>query len=353
MSSLKDGKPLQEDAHLKVLFQSKEVFEIMIEHVKAEDAGLYKCIAVNSEGRDETSGRISVSSDKNVFWGLDEAETSTLPEDILSPRSRSPAFKWFKDGQEFEASERFQVQFDDQEDNIVLVFQHVKPDDAGIYTCVASTSSGKISCSAELNVQGFVRELSREPLAPEVKKELTSINITEGESVAILEAQISGYPKPKITWFKGAEMVQADEHVKMLYEGDENYALVIKNVKDVDAGTYRLEAANELGSAQTSAELTVLKKPKFAQIDDTVEVMLNDKLVIEAKYEAAPAAKVMWTKDGVEIKDSKRIKSVVEKDKCQLVVGKATSEDAGTYKCMIANDLGKAERDVNVLVNCK
>jgi len=34
------------------------------------------------------------------------------------------------------------------------VFQHVKPEDAGLYTCVASTSSGKISCSAELTVQG-------------------------------------------------------------------------------------------------------------------------------------------------------------------------------------------------------
>ena len=34
------------------------------------------------------------------------------------------------------------------------MFQHVKPEDAGLYTCVASTSSGKISCSAELTVQG-------------------------------------------------------------------------------------------------------------------------------------------------------------------------------------------------------
>lgn len=32
--SLKDNKPLKEDDHVKVLFQSKEVFEIIIEHVK-------------------------------------------------------------------------------------------------------------------------------------------------------------------------------------------------------------------------------------------------------------------------------------------------------------------------------
>lgn len=68
----------------------------------------------------------ALTGDKNVFWGLDGEDNSTLTDDISSPRARSPAFKWFKDGQEFEASERFQVQFDDQEDNIVLIFQHVK-----------------------------------------------------------------------------------------------------------------------------------------------------------------------------------------------------------------------------------
>ena len=42
----------------------------------------------------------------------------------------------------------------DDEDSLALVFQHVKPEDAGIYTCVAKTSTGNISCSAELTVQG-------------------------------------------------------------------------------------------------------------------------------------------------------------------------------------------------------
>lgn len=296
--------------------------------------------------------------DKNVFWGLDaNGENGLMAEDnsISSPRagSCSPAFKWFKNGKEFEASERFQVQFDDQEDNIVLIFQHVKQDDAGIYTCVASTANQKISCSAELNVQGVIRELARPPVVPEIKKGLTNISISEGESVAILEAQVTGFPKPKINWYKGGEILQASEHYKMLYEDEENYALIIKNVKSEDAGAYRLQASNELGTVDTSAELTVLKKPKITQITDKVEVMSNEKLVLEAKYECVPPPKVVWYKDGAEVKESKRVKAVIENDKCQLVISKATSEDAGVYKVMVCNDLGKEERDVKVIVNCK
>ena len=53
---------LKEDNRIKVLFESKEVFELMIEHVNEKDQGIYKCVAVNSEGKDETSGRITVTS---------------------------------------------------------------------------------------------------------------------------------------------------------------------------------------------------------------------------------------------------------------------------------------------------
>ena len=47
----------------------------------------------------------------------------------------------------------------DEEDTLALVFQHINPEDAGLYTCVASTSAGKISCSAELSVEGGVTQL--------------------------------------------------------------------------------------------------------------------------------------------------------------------------------------------------
>ncbi|CAB3222869.1 unnamed protein product, partial [Arctia plantaginis] len=57
----------------------------------------------------------------------------------------------------------------DDEDSLALVFQHVKPEDAGIYTCVAKTSTGNISCSAELTVQDACDTTTTEFTAKRIK----------------------------------------------------------------------------------------------------------------------------------------------------------------------------------------
>lgn len=84
--------------------------------------------------------------EKSVFKLLDN-------QGLLAPGEK-PEFSWYKDGAIYDPEERFKVTYQDDEDTLALVFQHVKPEDAGLYTCVAATSSGKISCSAELTVQG-------------------------------------------------------------------------------------------------------------------------------------------------------------------------------------------------------
>lgn len=84
--------------------------------------------------------------DKKVFAGLEHTH-------LLQPGEK-PEFSWLRDGKPFDPEERFKVLLGNEEDSLALVFQHVRPEDAGLYTCVASTTTGKISCSAELSVQG-------------------------------------------------------------------------------------------------------------------------------------------------------------------------------------------------------
>lgn len=50
------------DDRIRVSYESKEVFELILDHVVAKDAGTYSCVATNSEGEDKTVGNLSVVS---------------------------------------------------------------------------------------------------------------------------------------------------------------------------------------------------------------------------------------------------------------------------------------------------
>lgn len=172
------------------------------------------------------------------------------------PVGERTLFSWKRNGLEFDPEERFKVIFGEDEDSLALVFQHVKPEDAGIYTCVAQTSTGNISCSAELSVQGAIQTLHREPEQPKIIIEHREANTSLGGS-AILEMQCKGFPKPAVQWKHDGNIIQADDRHKFLYEDDESMSLVIKNATTDDAGAYTIHAVNELGEDTSAIDLVV------------------------------------------------------------------------------------------------
>lgn len=265
--------------------------------------------------------------------------------------SLSPVFKWFKDGHEFEASDRFQCSFDDQEDSLALLFQHVTPEDAGLYTCVASTHSTRISCSAELSVQGDVRRnLSPEP--PRVKAQLTDCEVNEGAS-AMLEAKITGHPKPRISWFKGDKKVEPDDRHKFLYEDDESHTLVIKNTVRSDAGVYRIIAVNDCGQSETSGTLTVNTSPKIKKSLRDQAVMTDStlRLAVEVESDVFPQPEARWFKDGKLVQANERTTMLIEENVYSLIIDPVTVEDGGHYSCTVSNACGQQATESVVRVN--
>lgn len=135
-----------------------------------------------------------------------------LEGDILPPGEK-PVFHWKKDGVSFEPEERFKVLMGDDEDSLALVFQKVRPEDVGLYTCVAQTSRGHISCSAQLTVHGTVNQLFREPEKPKLIVVKGDPIVTAGGS-AMLELQIEGYPKPNVSWKHEGKTIEASKKHK-------------------------------------------------------------------------------------------------------------------------------------------
>lgn len=159
-----------------------------------------------------------------------------LPQEPLLEPGEKPSFTWKKDGVTFEPEERFKVLLDDDEDSLALLFQHVKPEDAGLYTCVAQTKSGHISCSAELTVHGkykashfsfltitslvlipgVVHQLLREPEKPQLIIEHKEAIAPIGSS-AMIELQVKGYPKPEVKWKHDGKPIEPGGKYKYNY----------------------------------------------------------------------------------------------------------------------------------------
>ncbi|XP_047520181.1 obscurin isoform X3 [Pieris napi] len=310
-------------------------YELVISDVNVADAGKYSCKAINIYGDVESECTVAVVDDKNIFGELPPGGEGLLA------KGEKPVFAWKRDGLEFDPEERFKVLLGDDEDSLALVFQHVKPEDAGMYTCVAKTSTGNISCSAELTVQGAVNYLHREPEKPTLEIEHREAVVSSGGS-AMLELVCKGYPKPTVVWKHKGDVVEADARHKFLHEDDENMSLVIKNVTSADSGVYEVTASNDLGDDTTSFNLVVTAPPKIKKKIENQTCMVETSHTVRIEVEGTPAPEVSFYKDGVLITSSDRIIITKESDEVYTITIKdAKLTDSGSYSIVAKNEVNQ------------
>nr|CAH7742463.1 unnamed protein product [Callosobruchus chinensis] len=322
----------------------KGFYELIIPVVKKSDAGTYKCVATNKFGEATSEAKLTVTDNKKIFEDMPEGE-------ILAPGEK-PVFQWKKDGQSFEPEERFKVLMGDDEDSLALVFQKVRPEDVGLYTCVAQTSRGHISCSAQLTVHGTVNQLFREPEKPKLEFVKKDPCVNVGGS-AMLELQVKGYPKPNVVWKHEGKVIEASQKHKILYEDEESMSLIIKNVESSDAGKYTVHAENELGTDSTEMNLTVKAPPKIKTKMEDVNVHADLLLRQEIEIEGIPEPKVQFWKDGKIIKETEDIKIEKSGNKHALVFKKTSLKDKGSYSVIASNEISQVTEMWNMDVYSK
>ncbi|XP_043948228.1 obscurin isoform X2 [Drosophila biarmipes] len=346
----KDEKEILETNDRIQIIRDKDYlgfYELVIADVQKTDSGTYSCKATNKFGEASCEAVATTVEDKNPFGALSGQ---------ILPAGEKPVFQWKRNGEEFDPEERFKVLFGEDEDSLALVFQHVKPEDAGIYTCVAQTSTGNISCSAELSVQGAIQTLNREPEKPTLVIEHREANASIGGS-AILELQCKGFPKPAVQWKHDGEVIQVDDRHKFMYEDEESMSLVIKNVDTTDAGEYTIEAINELGQDESSISLVVKAPPKIKKITD-ITCSAGETIKMEIEVEGFPQPTVQVTNNGKDVTAESNVKissSSIGKslEKVVVEVKEIKLSQAGNYSIKATNDLSQTSEYWSCTVKSK
>ncbi|KAI8437957.1 hypothetical protein MSG28_010622 [Choristoneura fumiferana] len=324
----------------------KGCYELVIADVVPADAGVYSCRALNIYGDVTTEAKVTVVDDKNIFF-----ELAPGGEGLLA-KGEKPTFSWKRDGEDFDPEERFKERFiylaslrsqmfpavlcensavgeevllGDDEDSLALVFQHVKPEDAGLYTCVAKTSTGNISCSAELTVQG-----------PEL--------IMGSES-------ISGFGTDTGAGFSESDHL-SESRIHM------STVVLVFACNFIATGAVYLSCTPLTATfyhVKITGAVTVLhrepEKPQLVIEHREAIVSAGASAMLELTCKGFPKPDIVFKHDGKVIEADTRHKFLYEDDETMsLVIKNVTSADAGIYHVTATNELGEDSTTMQLVV---
>lgn len=222
-----------------------------------------------------------------------------------------------------------------------LRIQKLRPDDSGIFQCFASNEGGEIQAHAYLDATNVAPAFTQMPV---------DTTVTDG-TTAILRCEVSGAPKPAITWRRGNHVLASGSVQIPRFMLLESGGLQIAPVFLQDAGRYTCCVANTEGSLNASATLTVWNRTSIVSPPEDRVVIKGTTAALRcgATHDPRISLRYVWKKDNMVITPSSSSRVVVEKDG-SLLISQTWSGDIGDYTCEVrsagGNDSRKARLEV-------
>ncbi|XP_008577915.1 PREDICTED: myosin-binding protein C, slow-type [Galeopterus variegatus] len=218
--------------------------------------------------------------------------------------------KWYKNGQEIRPSTKYIFEHKGCQ-RIMFINNCALTDDSEYYV-----TAGDEKCSTEL----FVRE---PPIM--VTKQLEDINAYCGERVE-LECEVSE-DDANVKWFKNGEEIipTSKSRYRVKVEG-KKHILIIEGATKADSAEYSVMTTGGQSSAKLSVDLKPLKI-LTPLTDQTVH--LGKEICLKCEISENIPGK--WTKNGLPVQESDRLKVVHKGRIHKLVIANALIEDEGDY----------------------
>jgi hypothetical protein len=237
------------------------------------------------------------------------------------------------------------------------------------------------------------------PQAARIVRGLNPERVKEDDTI-VLKALYSGYPTPKVSWYKNnAPLIMSQRHLTHVEDSKKLCALKIRNAKKDDSGVYSVVVENPYGSDDSSTQVvvvtpqeqrsiipstsvptpiaqipstptTAIKKPSQSneqqhkplkyQAPHVVEHVNPEQTVTEGKpvvlsciIEGTPIPQITYLKNEQPLAASSRIQTSYDANSglCMIKFDDANVYDAGAFKIRAENPYGKAETAGIVYVN--
>lgn len=288
---------------------------LTLPNVSSEDSGFYGFVASNPVG--EVTGPpawVEVLRRPEIEVPLADRRFAVGASVVLQAAVRGDpplTFRWYRDGVRLDGASGPE-----------LALPRVSSTDSGLYSFeVFNPVGGAVSTTARVEVLR----------PPEVRIDPALVRRALGQGV-VLTASLEGDGPFRLQWFFGPQRI----------EGGGSESLVLTNLVASQAGEYRLEASNAVGTALSSATRLEVVPPPTVTLVVPAQIRPGDSAELLARVEGATAQEVRWYRNGSRL---------AVPSGSVLRVAPALLTDSGLYRVEADTDLGMADSgDVRVWV---
>ncbi|VDM36482.1 unnamed protein product [Toxocara canis] len=402
----KDDELLHEDERHTFYSDEDGFFALTIDPVRVEDTGRYTCMATNEYGQASTSAFFRVLKvekeaappafvnslkDQEVKEGevaCFECEVEGWPE---------PELLWLVDDQPLRPSHDFRLEYDGQ--NAKLEIRDAQPEDTGVYTVRIKNEYGSAESNAKLVVQP---DPDKNHVAPEFQATIEDVECDEGDtavnrlgsqscdgrlkvrvppappqfvrsledkivqegSTFMLEAELSGFPEPAVSFSIGGKAVVSGVNgIQIIEKGNGVYRIEISSasVENHD-GEVVCTASNEHGQAESRARIVVepveeesRSAPTFIKdIEDQAirlpTVKYGENAIFETSVKGNPKPEVIWFLNGQKLDKFAQGVTVETLSVNDYRLTLDSTQYAGTVLCRAENAVGRFETKAKLTV---
>ncbi|XP_072398621.1 tyrosine-protein kinase-like otk isoform X1 [Diabrotica undecimpunctata] len=319
---------------------------LIIDHVKPENAGFYKCVAENIADITEKTIEIVVTMKPKITVPpesvtVDENEKSVLTCEFESSSREHTVLKWKKDGKtlkhEYDEGVLSHPRIKIFKQNGTLVISNTQASDRGEYVCEVITAGQKPVFSKPATIS-VIEQLRFVPAPVNKKMELGSI--------AKVHCKAQGTPPPIIRWEKeGIPVENLSSHIS-----DMNGTLHFNGVLGEDKGRYNCIASNSQGIINASIQIDVVVAPKFSVLPKSpTEAVEGESIFIDCVVEGDPKPTIQWDKN-LKMNDFDLERFQVLKNGT-LYIQHVRKDDENKYGCTAGSSAGLNRKEVQLIVH--
>ncbi|CAF4747141.1 unnamed protein product, partial [Rotaria sp. Silwood1] len=341
---LKNNQVFDIDNQRIKTIEKDDVYSLIFDSTQLDDKASYTLKAINPAGEIEspkmslnvTSVQPKIKLDLQPTLNVTKHESIILT--IQADGKPKPKIQWFKGNEEISVNQTDVKMIEEDDNTYKLIIDKATEKDQGEYSAIIQNSGGQIK-SKKTNVTVTK--------SPEFLSKPMDTTIKQGDT-ATIECQIDGFPLPKITLLHNGKPLTPKDGIEQTYDAANHRLLItIKNARVDQTGTLTCKLENAIGSTEASCQLNITAAPIISKGLTDQECLLDKELHLTITSTASPQPLIKWFKDNVELKE---VGKQIADNTYELIIPNVKSEDEGTYKVVVSNDLGDKESQCKITV---